>query len=41
VIAGIVDLGEPIGQRIAAIHIQFQATEDIEAAKKSLGQPAP
>lgn len=34
VIAEIVDFGEPIGQRIAAIHIQFLATEDIDAAKK-------
>jgi len=34
VIAEIVDLGEPLGQRIAAIHIQFLADEDIEAAKK-------
>jgi hypothetical protein len=34
VIAEIVDFGEPIGQRIAAIHIQFVATEDIEAAEK-------
>jgi hypothetical protein len=34
VIAEIVDFGEPFGQRIAAIHIQFLATEDIEAAKK-------
>jgi hypothetical protein len=33
VIAEIVDFGEPIGQRIAATHIQFLATEEIEAAK--------
>lgn len=33
VIAEIVDFGEPLGQRIAAIHIQFLATEDIDAAK--------
>ena len=36
VIAEIVDLGEPMGQRIAAIHIQFLSTEDIEAAKKQV-----
>ena len=36
VIAEIVDFGEPIGQRIAAIHIQFVATEDIEAAEKQI-----
>jgi len=34
VLAEIVDFGEPIGQRIAAIHIQFLADEDIEAARK-------
>ena len=34
VIAEIVDFGEPFGQRIAAIHIQFLATEDIDSAKK-------
>ena len=34
VIAEIVDFGEPLGQRIAAIHIQFLATEDVKAAKK-------
>jgi hypothetical protein len=36
VIAEIIDFAEPIGQRIAAIHIQFLATEDIEAAKKQI-----
>jgi hypothetical protein len=36
VIAEIVDFGEPIGQRIGAIHIQFLATEAIEAAKKQI-----
>jgi hypothetical protein len=34
VIAEIVNFGEPLGQRIAAIHIQFLADENIEAAKK-------
>lgn len=34
VIAEIVNFGEPFGQRIAAIHIQFLADEDIEGAKK-------
>lgn len=34
VVAEIVDFGEPFGERVAAIHIQFLATEDIEAAKK-------
>jgi hypothetical protein len=33
VIAEIVVFGEPIGQRIAAVHIQFLATEEIVAAK--------
>ena len=33
VIAEIVDFGEPFGQRIASIHIQFLADEDIESAK--------
>jgi integrase len=37
VIAEIVDFGEPFGQRIAAIHIQFLATEDIDAAMKRGG----
>jgi hypothetical protein len=36
VIAEIVDFGKPFGQRIAAIHIQFLATEDIDAAKKQV-----
>lgn len=36
VIAEIVYFGEPIGQRIASIHIQFLATEDIEAAKNQI-----
>jgi len=34
VIAEIVNFGEPLRQRIAAIHIQFLGDEDIEAAKK-------
>ncbi len=34
VIAEIVDFGGLVGERIAAIHIQFLATEDIKAAKK-------
>jgi hypothetical protein len=34
VIAEIVNFGSLLGERIAAIHIQFLADEDIEAAKK-------
>jgi hypothetical protein len=34
VIAEIVNFGGLLGERIAAIHIQFLATEDIKAAKK-------
>jgi hypothetical protein len=33
VVAEIVNFGEPLGQRIAAIHIQLLADEDIDAAK--------
>ena len=33
-IAEIVDFGGLVGERIAAIHIQLLATEDIKAAKK-------
>ncbi len=33
VTAEIVDCGEPLGERIAAIHIQFMATEDINVKK--------
>jgi hypothetical protein len=34
VIAEIVNFGPPLGERIAAIHIQFLATEDIDSAAK-------
>jgi hypothetical protein len=37
VTAEIVDFGESIGERIAAIHIRFIGTEDNEAAKKQIG----
>ena len=34
-LAGIVNFAPPIGERIAAIHIQFLADEHIEVAKKT------
>jgi hypothetical protein len=36
VIAEIVNFPSPIGERIAAIHIEFLATEDIDAARKQV-----
>jgi len=38
VVAEIVDFGEPFRQRIAAIHIQFLASADIEAARKRVSE---
>ena len=38
--AEIVDLGSFWGERIAAIHIQFLADEDIEAAKNQVDPQA-
>ncbi len=38
VVAEIVDFGEPFGQRIAAIHIQFLVSEDIKAARTRVSE---